>query len=562
MLTHIHIRDFAIVDELSLDLCDGMTALTGETGAGKSILVDALGLVLGDRADSGTVRHGAQRAEVSVQIEIGNEAAASAWLEEQGMESGECLLRRVVNRDGKSRAWINGSPATLQSLKTLGEMLVDIHGQHAHQSLLRKEVQRRILDEYADHPKRLAAMRQHHAQWQKLARRLADLSEDSQARDSRRDLLRFQVDELEALALGPDEWSQLEEEHGRLAHAGKLMELAESAYQALYERDGSAESLIGHFTGELEQGQTLDARLDEPRDLLATAHIQIREAADWLRRYADGLEMDPARLEFVESRMAAIQDLARKHRVEPQALPLVLEQMQAELTDLEEGMGNLDELRQAVDQALAECRKVAQALHQSRRKAADRLSRAVTEAMQGLGMEGGCFQCHVETQTKAEPTAQGTDQVSFQVSANPGQPVQPLARVASGGELSRISLAIQMIAARALPTATLIFDEVDTGIGGAVAEVVGRQLRALGEYRQVLCVTHLPQVAAQAHHHLQVSKHKGRDHTATHIQPLVDDNRIRELARMLGGVEITDQTLAHAAEMVDRVGPTKPSSSP
>ncbi|MBK1672346.1 DNA repair protein RecN [Ectothiorhodospira shaposhnikovii] len=552
MLTHIQIRDFAIVDELSLDLSTGMTALTGETGAGKSILVDALGLVLGDRADSTTVRHGAERAEISAQFDINRETEARAWLEAQDLAAEECLIRRVIGRDGKSRAWINGSAVTLQSLKTLGEMLVDIHGQHAHQSLLRREVQRRILDDYADHPELLAAMARDHGIWQKAARRLAELSEDGEARAARRDLLRFQTDELKALDLAEGELERIEEEHGRLAHAGRLLEMAETAYQSLYEADGSAESVVGRFSTDIEHLQTLDSRLAEPRELLAAAQIQIREAADWLRRYADGLEMDPARLNFLESRLAAIQDLARKHRVDPTALPHLLETLEAELGGLEEGGENLEALTRAVEQALQTCLRQAAELSDARRRAAERLSEAITRAMQGLGMEGGRFACNVEDDGRGQPSTHGMDRVEFLVSANPGQPLQPLAKVASGGELSRISLAIQMIAAHALPIATLIFDEVDTGIGGGVAEVVGRQLRSLGEHRQVLCVTHLPQVAAQAHQHLQVKKHKGKDHTSTRIRSLADEHRVRELARMLGGIEITEQSLAHAREMITR----------
>ncbi|WP_412851693.1 DNA repair protein RecN [Ectothiorhodospira shaposhnikovii] len=552
MLTHIQIRDFAIVDELTLDLSTGMTALTGETGAGKSILVDALGLVLGDRADSTTVRHGAERAEISARFDISREAEARAWLESQDLDTEECLIRRVIARDGKSRAWINGSAVTLQSLKSLGEMLVDIHGQHAHQSLLRREVQRRILDDYADHPERLAAMARDHGTWQKAARRLAELSEDGEARAARRDLLRFQTDELRALDLAEGELERIEEEHGRLAHAGRLLEMAETAYQGLYEADGSAESVVGRFCTDIEHLQSLDSRLAEPRELLAAAQIQIREAADWLRRYADGMDMDPARLNFLESRLAAVQDLARKHRVDPTALPRLLETLETELGRLEEGGENLEALTRAVEQALQTCLRQAAELSDARRRAAERLSEAVTQAMQALGMEGGRFACSVEDDGRGQPSAHGMDRVEFLVSANPGQPLQPLAKVASGGELSRISLAIQMIAAHALPIATLVFDEVDTGIGGGVAEVVGRQLRSLGGHRQVLCVTHLPQVAAQAHRHLQVKKHKGKDHTTTRIRSLVDEHRVQELARMLGGVEITEQSLAHAREMITR----------
>ncbi|SEP82489.1 DNA repair protein RecN (Recombination protein N) [Ectothiorhodospira magna] len=552
MLTQLQIRDFAIVNELSLDLSGGLIALTGETGAGKSILVDALGLVLGDRANSSTIRHGTERAEISAHFDISQESQARAWLADQGLETADCLIRRVINRDGKNRAWINGSPVTLQSLKTLGEMLVDIHGQHAHQSLLRREVQRCILDDYADHPPLLAAMAQAHDVWRKAARRLAEITEQRETREARRELLRFQTAELQALNLTAGELEHIEQEHARLAHAGRLLETTEAAYHGLYAADHSAESVVGRCLSDIEHLQSLDPRLTEPRELLAAAQIQLREAADWLRYYADGLEMDPARLDFLESRLAAIQSLARKHRVPPADLPHLLHTLEAELHQLETDDENLEALADTVACALETCRHRAAALSEARCQAATRLSEAVTQAMQGLGMEGGHFVCTVAADARAQPSAHGTDRVEFLVSANPGQPAQPLARVASGGELSRISLAIQMIAAHALPIATLVFDEVDTGIGGGVAEVVGRQLRSLGERRQVLCVTHLPQVAAQAHHHLRIKKRKERRYTSTSIEQLSNEQRARELARMLGGLEITEQSLAHAREMMAR----------
>lgn len=554
MLTRIHIQDFAIIDALSVELGAGMTALTGETGAGKSILVDALRLVLGDRAEAGMIRHGAQRAEIIVELDISNEPEAIQWLEDQGLDNTECLLRRVIQQDGKSRCWINGTPVTLQAQKSLGEKLVDIHGQNAHQSLMHRSVQREILDDHAGHADLLETMKIRFMHWQKLHARVQELQNHRQAGDARRDLLRFQVDELEALAMRDGEWQELEVEQSRLANAERLLELARTGHDMLYEQELSIDSMLGRFLDELEQGVQLDAALDEPRQLLASAHIQIREAAQFFRRHAETLEFDPSRLDFIDSRMAAMQGLARKHRVEPDALPALLVELEKELRGLEQDLDDSEELIQSLNQARSQCEETARALGLSRQRAAEGLSAAITGAMQELGMEGGVFSCRVTHQEGLAPSVHGMDEVEFLVSANPGQPQQPLTRVASGGELSRISLAIQMIAARALPISSLIFDEVDVGIGGAVAEVVGRQLRQLARHRQVLCVTHLPQVASQAHHHLRVVKHKGPDRTSTRIDALDTQGRIQEVARMLGGVELTPQSLAHAEDMIVRAG--------
>ena len=552
MLTHIHIRDFAIIDELSLELHDGMTALTGETGAGKSILVDALGLVLGDRADSGVVRHGAERAEISVHLDLSAEPEARDWLAEQGLDHEECILRRVIQADGKSRAWINGSPATLQNLKALGEKLVDIHGQNAHQSSMHRSVQRSLLDQSGEHGPLLERVAHCFAQWQEKKARLDTLLADHQALSARRELLQFQVDELGRLQPNVDEWPLLEQEQGRLAHAERLLATARAAHEGLYEQDLSVDSVLARFIAELEQVIDLDSSLNEPMELLSAAHIQIREAATLLRRYGETLDLDPERLKQVDARMAEWLGLAKKHQVSAEQLPDLHQQLDQELQSLEKDMDDLGGLSAGVDSALKAYLQAAQDLSNMRQKTAASLSHAITEAMLQLGMGGGCFACAVHWDDQARPSAQGMDKIEFQVSANPGQPLQPLSKVASGGELSRISLAIQMIAAHALPIASLIFDEVDVGIGGAVAEVVGQQLRQLAQHRQVLCVTHLPQVAAQAHHHLCVHKQKASDSTRTDIATLANEQRIQELARMLGGVEITPQSLAHAKDMLKR----------
>lgn len=554
MLTHIHIRNFAIIDELDLDLSGGMTALTGETGAGKSIVVDALGLVLGDRADSAVVRHGAAKADISVSVDLCELPAARQWLEDNDLDAeDECLLRRVVSHDGRSKIYINGSPSTLQLVRELGNLLVDIHGQHEHQSLLRREMQRELLDDYADNTRLRAAVAQAYSHWKGLRERLDSLTLAGDERQARVELLRFQVGELEALDLRDGEYQELSEEHQRLAHAGRLLELAEGSYTALYDaEEQSIHSLLGHQLHDLGEAAELDPSLKEPLELINSAQIQLREAADALRHYADAMDLDPERLAFLDERLGLMHDLARKHRVPPEELPALHQRLAEELAELEGDAFDVETLEAELTKAENAYRDAAEKLRSSRIKAARQLNKGVTDAMQDLGMEGGHFEIAVSPDDNDRFAPHGLDDIEFQVSANPGQPIQPLARVASGGELSRISLAIQMIAARSVTVPTLVYDEVDTGIGGAVAEVVGRQLRRLGETRQVLCVTHLPQVAAQAHHHLQVAKRKGRDTTQTRIEALEQAQRVEEIARMLGGVELTEQTLAHAEEMIQR----------
>ncbi len=551
MLTRLTIRAIAIVDELELDLAAGMTAITGETGAGKSIMVDALGLLLGDRAEPGVVRPGAGRAEIAATFDLAAQPRARAWLAGRDLDGDveECHLRRVIGADGRSRGYINGSPQPLAALREAGELLVDIHGQHAHQSLLRREVQRQLLDEQAGVDALLGEVDAAFRHRAELARRLETLRRSGAEREERLELLRYQAGELRALGLEPGEVESLEEEHRRLAHAGQILAACQQALGWLYEgEEVSAQALLGHCAQELGALVDLDPALGETLELVDAALIQVREAGDALRRHASGLELDPARLEWVERRLGDIQDLARKHRSKPTALPGVLSALEAELAALEGGEQDLARLEAELAQAEAAYGKAAAALSARRREAALRLGEAVSTAMQGLGMGGGRLEVRVEPLER--PAAHGTDAVEFLVSANPGQPLRPLARVASGGELSRISLAIQVLAAHGTGVPTLIFDEVDSGIGGGVAEMVGRQLRTLGGARQVLCVTHLPQVAAQAHHHLQVSKHTDGQTTRTGVTPLDHHRRVEEIARMLGGVELTDNTLAHAEEMV------------
>ena len=558
MLTHIVIRDFAIIDTLELEFTSGMTVLTGETGAGKSILVDALGLVLGDRADAGIVRHGAEKAEVGAEFDLKDAPEAAVWLEENDLADnsggdGSCLLRRVVGSDGRSRAQINGRSVPLQSLKEIGERLLDIHGQHEHQSLMRPTAQMGLLDSYGDHAELLKRTAKLHADWKTAHDKLTALRTAAGDRDKRLEMLRFQTAELGALQLKPGEVQAVDTEHKRLAHGGKLMETAQAALDALYEaEEGSAHQRVSRALASLDAQLELEPKFKALRDTLATAELQLTEAADGLRDYLADMDLDPKRLDWLENRLAAIHDVARKHRVEPDFLPAHFEALQTELKQLENSEITLQELEAELARLKAAYKKAADDLHARREKTGADLSKKVTTAMQELGMGGGKFAVDVSVPDAERFTAKGVDQVEFMVSANKGQPLKPLAKVASGGELSRISLAIQVIAAQAAAMPSMVFDEVDAGIGGGVAEIVGRRLRDLAASRQVLCVTHLPQVASQAHQHLRVMKETKGNSTLTRIEPLDKKSQVEELARMLGGVEITETTRKHAREMISK----------
>ena len=552
VLTHLSLRDLAIVERLELDLAPGMTAITGETGAGKSILVDAVGLALGDRAGAGLVRAGAERAEVSLVFDLAAAPEARAWLAEQALDEGdELVIRRTVGADGRSRGWINGRPATMQLLQALGERLVDIHGQHAHQSLARADTQRELLDAHGGHGALRAEVAEAWDRWQAARRALAALEGAGGGRDERLDLLRYQVQELDGIGLDAEGIAALEAEHRRLAHAGRLLAGAQAALERLYEADeASAHALLARAAAEIEALAGLDPALAPVRELLEEALIRVGEAADSLRDYAEGLELDPAALAEAERRLGELHDLARKHRVQPAELPAVLERLRSELAELESAGERLSALRAETAAAEAAWREAAARLTEARRRTATTLSEAVSAAMGELGMPGGRFE--VTVSPARTPARHGADTVVFLVTANPGQPARPLARVASGGELARIALAFQMIAAEASPIPCLIFDEVDSGVGGRVAEIVGRELRRLGERRQVLCVTHLPQVAACAHHQVRVEKTVVGERTRVAVAPLAGEGRVEEIARMLGGVEITERTRAHAREMLER----------
>ena len=553
MLTQLHIRNFAIIDELELQFRGGMTVLTGETGAGKSILIDALGIILGDRAEAAVIRPGAERAEVSAIFDTGGNQAITALLEEQALtpEGDELLIRRVINRDGPSRAFINGSPATAQLLRALGECLIDIHGQHAHQSLMRRDVQRELLDAYAGHDSLTAAVRQAWRDWQQATAALADLGEAGRDRDSRLELLQYQVGELQALDPREDEFQTLEEEYKRLANGSRLLETGQGLLQALHEDEDSVHGRLGHALRELRELQRLDPDLGPAVELLDGAGIQLGEAVDELRAYVERLDLDPQRLQQAERRLDALHEMARKHHIQPVELPRQLQDLQAQLQQLLHSQETITALQREQDAALQRYHSAAASLHESRVKAAAAMARAVSRQLRGLGMADGKLLMQVSGAETDTPQAAGADQVEIQISLNPGQPPQPLRKVASGGELSRISLAIQVVCRDDTRIPTFIFDEVDAGIGGGVAEIVGNLLHGLAGERQVFCVTHLPQVAAQGDQHLLVEKSSDRKTTRTTVRPLDDARRVEEIARMLGGVTITNKTRDTALEMLN-----------
>ncbi|WP_295454920.1 DNA repair protein RecN [uncultured Thiodictyon sp.] len=553
MLTHILIQDLAIVSRLELDCARGLTALTGETGAGKSILVDALGLALGDKADATTIRAGQERAEVVASFDLTHCPSARDWLAAAALDDeGDCIVRRVIVRTGRSRAFVNGRPASGSQLKDLGDLLVDIHGQHAHQSLLRPNDQRALLDAYGGHTTLAAAVAMAFRDYRTLDRQLTELETARAERAERLDLLRFQVEELAVLALRPDELTTLDQEHRRLSNLGRLQETTARVLAQLAESEPAIEDQLRSAAVDLAELAAIDPGLTEPRELLETAAIHAHEAASALRHYLDGLDLDPAALATVETRLAQVHDLARKYRCVPAQLPELLATRRAELRTLETADQSLDELRTRREAVWGFFSTQATALTAARSAAAARLGETVTGAMQELGMAGGLFAVQLERFPPEAAGAGGAERVEFMVSANPGQPLQRLARVASGGELSRISLGIQVATAEVGSVPTLVFDEVDVGIGGGVAEIVGRQLRRLGSARQVLCVTHLPQVAAQAHQQLRVRKETLDGATHTRVEPLDEATRLEEVARMLGGTEITRRTRDHASEMLSR----------
>jgi len=552
MLTHLQIRDFAIIDAIELELRPGLTVLTGETGAGKSILVDALQLLAGGRAGAEVVRHGSERAEISGTFDLAQAPRElKQWLEEQSVSGGEDLIiRRVVSADGRSRAYLNGQSVPLQLLREAGNILIDIHGQHEFQSLMRSAAQRELLDGYGRQESLTAQVGIAHRVWLELLNRTLELETKARDRDAKLDMLRYQVHELNALQLKEGEVASLLAERSRLTNRGRLADGAQTALPQLYENEeGSAHAGVSRALQALKGLASVDPRLASVVPLVEEASIQIREAARELEHYRESLDIDSARQDEVERRLSAIEELARKNRVTPAELVERATQLVAELEALERADLDLAVLRRDLATALESYRVQAQQLSARRVTTGRALAKDITTRMQTLGMSGGRFQVEVAQDGNADPTQHGIDQIEFRVTANPGQPLRALAKVASGGELSRLSLAVQVSCA-ARETRCMVFDEVDSGIGGAVAEIVGRELRALGTRGQVLCVTHLPQVASQGHHHLRVTKLTDGRTTRTALTELTAQDRVEELARMLGGIEVTAKAREHAKEML------------
>jgi DNA repair protein RecN (Recombination protein N) len=551
-LTSLFVRDFAIVRELELEPGPGLTVLTGETGAGKSILIDALALGLGARADGGAIRHGTDSAEVLTSFQLQPDDDAARWLDERDLNDGPvCITRRMIYRDKPSRAYINGRPATVQMLKELGIQLVDIHGQHEHQSLMRRETQRSVLDEYAGIQAKVQQLSALYDQLQSLRTSYNHLSEAAEDRTARTDMLRYQIDELVALDTTETEFHELEVEQRRLAHASELIEGMHFVTQMLHEaEDSSAVSFLARCIQRLDALAGFAPEIEEIRSLLDVALVQVEEAGIQLNQQLNKVELDPQRLTWTEQRIQSLLDLARKHRCEAAALPVRLQELQAELGEIENAGSNLAELEIQISDTETEYKHLAGEISACRQEAAGRLSSAVTANMQELGMAGGKFDVAIRSLAD-EFTRFGTDRIEYQVSANAGQPLRPLGKVASGGELSRISLALQVVIAAVGHIPTLVFDEVDVGIGGGVAEIVGQKLRLLGQSRQVLCITHLAQVASQGLAHLQIGK-KEMDGVVVEVRLLDEQSRQNEIARMLGGIEITDKTRAHAKDMLSR----------
>mgnify|MGYP001817189873 FL=1 len=551
MLTGISIRNFVTVESLQLDLSAGMSALTGETGAGKSILIDALGLVLGDKADNSLIRHGMEKAEITAEFDLAQLPGIRDWLQSNDLDdAGECLLRRTINRKGRSRAFINGTPVTLATLEALGNQLVNIHGQHAHQSLMQRAHQRELLDAFAGNCELTAELSRAWRAWKELGDTIENLEKAQQERDSRLDLLRFQVDELQQLDFKQGEWSSLEQEQKRLGNAESLLADSQQLLSLLYE-DGGARELLQRAV--VLAGRMAGSDTELPADaleMLNSALIELDESTPLLQQYADSIEQDPQRLQEIDTRMASLLQAARKHRIEPEELTAHLQQLESQLSAIESSGEQLEQLRKEQSAVQDEWSRLARKLGKARSKAAEALSAQVTQTMQTLSMPDGTFSVNLVQSESGQPREHGLETVEFLITTNAGQPPQPLTRIASGGELSRISLAIQVATIGLSTIPTLIFDEVDVGIGGGVAEIIGSLLRQLGEQRQILCVTHLPQVAAQAHSHLRVAKESSEAGGMTSVSMLDEEKRVLEIARMLGGIEMTRKTLDHAREMV------------
>ncbi len=553
MILSLSIRNLAVVEDIALDFNTGMSSLTGETGAGKSMLVDALSLVLGERADSKMVRHGADRADIRVSFDIQANKILQKWLRSEELDEPDspdrCHLRRTISSDGRSRAYINGHTVPLTQLRTIAEHTVDIHAQHAHQTLTQADTQRQLLDTTADTQSLLAKLNTAYHELQKYQRELDTLTQQNQNRTARLELLRYQVGELEQIELNDNYIQHLLQDQQQLTHAAELIATAESGLNTLFDQEqGSAYSVIGSVLSDAEKQLEIEPRFKNIVDTLNTAIIQLDECSHELRHYLDTADNNPARLDDVESQLTILHELARKHQVEIEALPTHYQMLRDELSTLKNLGHQTETLQQQCQEYTAICTNLSAKIRKKRQLAAPKLAKKITHLIQQLAMQNG----HIEINLAPidHLTATGSDKVQWLVSTNPGQAAGELGKIASGGELARISLAIQVVTANSKTVPTLVFDEVDVGIGGGIAEIVGQHLRTLAADRQVICITHLPQVAAQAHQQLQVNKVQSKDNTHIEIQQLDSTQRIEEIARMLGGVDITEKTRLHAEEML------------
>jgi len=553
MLQQLSISNYAIVDSLDIELNAGMTVITGETGAGKSIMLDALGLALGDRADREVIRGGAERADITACFALPENPAVAAWLHSNDLDQEEnsCFLRRVITRDGRSRAYINGQPTTLNNLRDLGEMLIDIHSQHEHQSLLKTATHQRLLDEYCGIHQDAVEVGRLATKWRQLNQELEQIRSRAEESNAQYQLLSYQVNELEELALGDNELDALEEEHQRLSHGESAMMVNQQVLDLCSENDDfNIEQTLNKAISLLQDIPYTTRQTDEVGSLLNTALIQIEEAVSTLKHSIDKFELDPARLEEIDQRLALIHQLARKHHVSPQELPALFLRLSDDLSNLSEADVQIELMTEELGSLLRRYQEKAATLSKEREKGAKKIAKEINAQLGKLGMEAASFSVALTRFSDNTPRNGGLEGIEFLVSTNPGQPPRPLVKIASGGELSRISLAIQVITAQTSSIPTLVFDEVDVGIGGGVAKAVGELLRKLGEKGQVLCVTHQPQVASQGHQHLYVSKSSGKDSTATRLTLLDRQERIEEVARMLGGEDLSEQSLAHAEKML------------
>ncbi len=552
MLVHLSVHNYAIVEHLDLELARGMSVITGETGAGKSIMLDALGLTLGDRADSGVVRPGADKADILATFDLGDIPEARTWLDERDLDgTSPCILRRVITAEGRSRGYINGTPCPLGDLKALGELLIDIHSQHEHQSLLKTDTHRRLLDEYAGATDLARQVQLAAQKWRQTRQELDRLSNSGDEQRARHQLLSYQLEELENLNLGENELELLEQEHKNLTNAEALFGICRQVIDHCSENDsGNVLSALTVSLNRLTAVHNAPRALAEAAGMLSSAQIQVEEAVGELNRFLDHFDADPARLQQLEERLDTIYTLARKHRIHPTEVAALQQKLLDEIETLNANDESIERLADEVAAYARHYQEHARELSALRQQAATSLAAAVEVEIQRLGMPGGRFTIELRPLGSDDLAPHGLEQVELLVSANPGQPLKSLAKVASGGELSRISLAIQVITAQTSRVPTLVFDEVDVGIGGPTAEIVGQLLRRLGERGQVLTVTHLPQVAAQGHHHLFVHKQRGSDETRTAVANLNKGERVEEVARMLGGIDLTKESLAHAKKMV------------